>query len=257
VPRPSVGRWVVWIGLFTTLSAFLYWSFLGSEFSAQRLWRGVPQLVSLFSSRMVPPEWPAAETLWQASLETLHTVVAGTFLGALFAYPLGVLAASNWTPTWIHLPTKAVLALIRSCPVLLLALLFISAFGLGAFPGMLAIAIHSIGVLGRYVAEEVEATDPRALRAIQGTGASKLQVLQHGLVPQVLPQMLAHLAIRFEMNVRDATILGVVGGGGLGFYVLLHIKQFHWERTGPFLLVIVLLVFGSEMLSWQIRKRLL
>ena len=121
-------------------------------FSAQRLWQGIPQLVTLFFSRMVPPEWPAAETLWQASLETLHTAVAGTFLGALFAYPLGVLAASNWTPTWVHLPTKAVLALIRSFHPLLLALLFIAPFGLGPFPGMLAIAVHSIGVLGRFVA---------------------------------------------------------------------------------------------------------
>ena len=257
MPRPSVGRWVAWTALFATLSALLYWSLVGSEFSAQRLWQGIPQLVTLFFSRMVPPEWPAAETLWQASLETLHTAVAGTFLGALFAYPLGVLAASNWTPTWVHLPTKAVLALIRSFHPLLLALLFIAPFGLGPFPGKLAIAVHSIGVLGRFVAEEVEATEPRALRAIQGTGASKLQILQHGLLPQVLPQMLAHLAIRFEMNVREATILGLVGAGGLGFHVLLQIKQFHWEKTGPVLLVIVLLVVGSEVLSWQVRKRLL
>ena len=108
----------------------------------------------------------------RASVETLQTTIAGTFLGAVVAYPLGVLAASTWTPGWVHLPIKGFMAFIRSIPLLLLALLFVSAVGLGPFPGVLAIAVHSIGVLGRFVAEEIESTDPKPLLALQETGAS-------------------------------------------------------------------------------------
>jgi len=252
-----------WIGgtglrsiLFLVASGIVFWSFLGSEFSSLELIRGIPKILHFFS-RMMPPDWSVWDVLWRASIETLQTTIAGTFLGALLAYPLGVLAASNWTPAWIHLPVKAVMAFIRSIPLLILALLFVSAVGLGPFPGVLAIAVHSVGVLGRFVAEEIEATDPRPLLALQGTGASSIQVIQHGLIPQVLPQMVAHLAIRFEMNLRDSTILGLVGAGGLGFYVFLYIKQFQWEKTGVLCLAIIFLVFAGEFVSWQIRKRLI
>lgn len=193
----------------------------------------------------------------EATLETLRIAIAGTFLGALGAYPLGVLAASSWTPAWVHLPVKAVLAVIRSVPLLLLALFMVAAVGLGAFAGMLAVALHSVGVLGRFVAEEVEAVDPRPLRALEGTGASSLQVLQHGLVPLVLPQMLAHLAIRFEMNLRESTLLGLVGAGGLGFYVLLYTNSFQYRKVAPLCLAIIVLVLAAELATWQVRKRLL
>ncbi|HJM43301.1 MAG TPA: ABC transporter permease subunit, partial [Nitrospinota bacterium] len=160
-------------------------------------------------------------------------------------------------PGWVHLPIKGFLALIHSIPLLLLALLFVSAVGLGPFPGVLALAVHSIGGLGRFVAEEIESTDPKPLLALQGTGASSLQVIQHGLIPQVLPQMVTHLAVRFEMNLRDSTILGLVGAGGIGFYVFLYVKQFQWQKSGVLCLAIIVLVFAGEFISWRVRKRLL
>ncbi len=206
---------------------------------------------------MLPPDASVTRVLGKASLETLQATIAGTFLGALFAFPLGLLGASNWTRPWIHLPAKAVMAFLRSIPLLLLALLFVHLVGLGPFPGMLALAFHSIGVLGRYVAEEVEATDMKPILAIAGTGASPIQVLQHGLVPQVLPQMIGHLAIRFEMNLRDSTVLGFVGAGGLGFYVMLYIRQFQWPKVAPLLATIMLLVLAGEVAAWQVRKRLM
>ncbi len=206
---------------------------------------------------MSPPDWSVWDVLLTSAVETLQTTIVGTFWGALFAYPLGVLAASNWTPAWVHLPVKALMAFVRSIPLLLLALLFVSAVGLGPFPGVLALAVHSVGVLGRFVAEEIEATDPKPLLALRGTGASSVQIIQHGLIPQVLPQMVAHLAIRFEMNLRDSTILGLVGAGGLGFYVFLYVKQFQWQKSGVLVLAIIALVFAGEFVAWQVRKRLI
>lgn len=252
----SPGLTGIRVTLCLAVSGLIYWSLQGSEFSFRELFQGVPKII-LFFGRMVPPDWSVWDVLWRASIETLQTTIAGTFLGAVFAYPLGVLAASNWTPVWVHLPAKGFMAFIRSIPLLILALLFVSAVGLGPFPGVLAIAVHSVGVLGRFVAEEIESTDPRPLLALQGTGASPIQIIQHGLIPQVLPQMVTHLAIRFEMNLRDSTILGLVGAGGLGFYVFLYVKQFQWEKTGILILAIILLVFAGEFVSWQIRKRLL
>jgi phosphonate transport system permease protein len=234
----------------------LVWSFRGVGFDAGRLGRGLPHLLDFFGE-MTPPDWSISRVVWHASIETLQVTIAGTFLGALGAYPLGLMAASNWTPRWISIPAKTGLAVIRSIPLLILALLFLSVAGLGAFAGMLAIAFHSIGVLGRYVAEEIEAVDPRPLRAIEGTGASGFQVLQHGLVPEVFPQMVAHLAIRFEMNLRESTILGLVGAGGLGTYIILYTKQFQWPRVVPLLGAIMVLVIGGELLTWRIRRHLL
>ena len=252
----SAGRWVASISLFIATSALLYWSFRGVGFSAKRLGEGLPNLLDFFG-QMMPPDWSTGELIWYASVETVQVTIAGTFLGALFAYPLGLLAASNWTPNWIALPAKTFMALMRSIPLLILALLFLSVAGLGPLAGVLAIGFHSIGVLGRYVAEEIEATDPRPLRAIVGAGASPFQVLQHGLLPEVLPQMIAHLAIRFEMNLRDSTILGLVGAGGLGTYVILYTKQFQWQKTVPLLLAISVLVLAGDLITWRIRKRLL
>ena len=187
----------------------------------------------------------------QASIETIQTTIAGTFLGALFAYPLGVLAASNWTLLWVHLPVKAVLAPIRSVPILILALLFVSAVSLGPLPGVLAISVHSIGVLRRFATEEIENTALRPLLALQGAGGSALQIIQCGLFPQVFPQLVAHLAIRLEMNLRDSTILGLVGAGGLDFYVLLYVNQFQWRKSGILCLTTILMVFDGEFLSWR------
>ena len=242
--------------LWLAASGLIVWSLYGSEFSGSLFWKGIPQILRFFG-RMLPPNWSVWDVLIRASVETLQTTIAGTFLGAVFAYPLGLLAASNWTPGWVYLPLKGFLAFIRSIPLLLLALLFVSAVGLGPFPGMLALAVHSVGVLARFVAEEIEATDPKPILALQGTGASPLQIIQHGLIPQVLPQMIAHLAIRFEMNLRDSTILGLVGAGGLGFYVFLYVKQFQWQKAGVLCLAIITLVIAGEFVSWQVRKRLI
>ena len=250
------GRTTLRVALWLAVSALIFWSLQGSEFSGRLLWEGIPQIFKFFG-RMAPPNWSVWNVLVRASIETLQTTIAGTFLGAIVAYPLGVLAASTWTPGWVHLPIKGFMAFIRSIPLLLLALLFVSAVGLGPFPGVLAIAVHSIGVLGRFVAEEIESTDPKPLLALQGTGASSLQVIQHGLIPQVLPQMVTHLAVRFEMNLRDSTILGLVGAGGIGFYVFLYVKQFQWQKSGVLCLAIIVLVFVGEFISWRVRKRLL
>ena len=237
-------------------SGLIVWSFYGSEFSGALFWKGIPEIIRFFG-RMLPPNWSVWDVLIRASIETLQTTIAGTFLGAIFAYPLGLLAASNWSPMWVHLPIKGLLAFIRSIPLLLLALLFVSAVGLGPFPGVLALAVHSAGVLARFVAEEIESTDQKPILDLEGTGASPVQIIQHGLVPLVLPQMVAHLAIRFEMNLRDSTILGLVGAGGLGFYVFLYVKQFQWEKAGVLCLAIILLVIIGELASWQIRRRLI
>ena len=133
------GRTTLRVTLWLAVSALIFWSLRGSEFSGRLLWEGVPQIFKFFG-RMAPPNWSVWDVLVRASVETLQTTIAGTFLGAVVAYPLGVLAASTLTPGWVHLPIKAFMALIRSIPLLLLALLFVSAVGLGPFPGVLAIA---------------------------------------------------------------------------------------------------------------------
>ena len=119
---------------------------------------------------------------------------------------------------------------------------------------MLAIATHSVGVLGRYVAEEVEATDPRGLRAIEGTGASKLQVLQHGLLPQVLPQVLSVIVFEWEINIRRSAILGLVGAGGLGLVFFRQMNTFNFHGVTSVIIAILLLILLGEFISYFVRK---
>ena len=180
--------------------------------------------------------------------------LAGTTIGVLLALPLGFLAASNITPTWIHLPAKFLLGAIRSMPLIVVAILFVTAVGLGPFPGMLAIAFHSIGMLGKFFAEEFETADKGILAAVRDTGAGWAQTVRFGLLPQSVPQIVAFSVYRLEMNFRDAAVLGLVGAGGIGYYIQLYVRGFQYEKVAVLLIVIVAVVTVLDQLTFWVRR---
>ncbi len=240
-------------GLLAVLGGLVAASFLWCEFDLAALSRSGPRLYEFFT-RLVPPNWSVSDLVLEAAVETLMIALAGTALAFLVALPLGFLAASNVTPGWISHPVKWFLAFLRSIPLIVVAMIFVSAVGLGPFPGMLAIAVHSIGMLAKFYAEDFETADAGIIQAVRGTGAGWLQTLRFGLLPQCVPQLVAFTVYRLELNFRDATVLGLVGAGGIGYYVHLYVRGFQYDKVAVLLLAIIAIVTALDQMTYWVRR---
>ena len=229
------------------------WAFRWSEFDLGVL-LGSGDRFAEFFSRLVPPDWSVAKLVLESTIETLMIALAGTALAVVFSLPLGFLAAANVSPPWIGHPVRWLLGMIRSIPLIVVALLFVSAVGLGPFPGMLAIAFHSVGMLGKFYAEEFETAEAGVLEAVRGTGATWAQTVRFGLIPQSIPQLVAFTVYRLEMNFRDAAVLGLVGAGGIGYYIVLYVRGFQYERVAVLLVVVIAVVFALDYLTLAVRR---
>ncbi len=190
----------------------------------------------------------------RSTIETLMIALAGTALAVVVAIPLGFLAASNVTPGWLSQAVKWTLGVLRSIPLIVVAIVLVTAVGLGPFPGALAIAFHSVGMLAKFFAEEYETAEEGILQAVRGTGANWSQTLRYGLVPQSVPQIVAFIVYRLEMNFRDAAVLGLVGAGGIGYYIQLYVRGFQYEKVAVLLLTIVAVVTALDQLTYWVRR---
>jgi phosphonate transport system permease protein len=189
--------------------------------------------------------------------ETIQMALWGTALAIILAVPLGLLAARNITPAWIQQPVRRVLDLVRSIPDLVVALIFINAVGLGAFAGVMALMFNTGGVLAKLFAEAVESIDKGPVEGVRATGAVKLQEIVWGVIPQVAPLWTSYALYRFESSSRSATVLGLIGAGGVGQVLLESVNGFNFDQTGCIVLVIVVAVSLIDLLSQIIRTRLL
>ena len=231
------------------LVAALIWA----EFDLDVLMSSGPRFTEFFS-RLVPPDWSVGTLVLKSTVETLMIAFAGTGLAIILSLPLGLLAAANVTPAWLHTPVKTVLGLVRSIPLIVVAMVFVTAVGLGPFPGMLAIAFHSTGMLAKFYAEEFETAEHGIINAIAGTGASKIQTIRFGVLAQCVPQAVSFTVYRFEMNFRDATVLGLVGAGGIGYYISAYVRSFQYEKVAVLLIVISAVVFLLDQTTFWIRR---
>jgi len=221
------------------------------------LLKGAPFMADFFS-RMFPPDLAHLALLRDATIETLQIAVWGTLIAILLSIPLAFLGARNTTPHIVvfHL-TRLLLNALRSINELVFALIFVSAVGLGPFAGVLAIALHATGMLAKFCAEEIEGVDRGPVEAMQATGAGRLQVILYGIVPQVVPAFVSYSVYRFDVSIRAATILGLVGAGGLGFSLIKTMKLFLYHQTATCILVIFVLVFISDWACARLRARIL
>jgi phosphonate transport system permease protein len=219
--------------------------------------KGIPFMADFFS-RMFPPDLAHLALLRDATLETLQIAVWGTLIAIILSIPLAFLGARNTTPhPVVFHATRVFLNALRSINELVFALIFVSAVGLGPFAGVLAIALHATGMLAKFCAEEIEGVDRGPVEAMQATGAGRLQVILFGIVPQVVPAFVSYAVYRFDVSIRAATILGLVGAGGLGFSLIKTMKLFQYHQTATCILVIFVLVLISDWLCARIRARIL
>ena len=248
-----------WLGMAAVslaLAWVLHWSAGGAQMSWSELAAGMPQIGD-FLSRSVPPDWSMLPRLWAPALETIQIAIWGTLLSVLLALPLSFVAAGNlhsWH--WLRRITRQLLNVVRSINELILALVFVSAVGLGPFPGVLALALHGMGMLGKFFAEAIEEIDDGPLQALRSAGSSQLQIIAFGVVPQVITAWIAVVLYRFEVNLRSATVLGMVGAGGLGFELVSSLKLFRYQETATCIVVITVMVIAADLISNWLRSRI-
>ncbi|WP_421950084.1 phosphonate ABC transporter, permease protein PhnE [Pelagibacterium sp.] len=228
------------------------WSWSGSEIDLPRLAESGGRIAE-FLGRMMPPDLSVLPVVIESSAETLRIAILGT-VGCIFlSAVLGLLAARNLTPAIVHVPLKTVLAVIRGVPLILVAMLMVGAVGLGALPGILAIAFHATGMLAKFYAEAIESIDPSPIEALESAGATFLQKLRFGAWPQIAPDVLRDTLFRFEMNLRESLILGVVGAGGIGFYIQMYVRAFQYDRVATLTIVVIAFVVVIELVNNAIR----
>jgi len=190
----------------------------------------------------------------EAMLETIQMAVWGSLLAVIFSIPFGLLSAANISPPWVRLPARRLMDAFRAINELIFALVFVSAVGLGPLAGVLALAVHTTGTLAKLFSEAVEAIDNRPVEGIRATGATKLQEVMYGVIPQVLPLWTSYSLYRYEANVRSATVLGIVGAGGIGFYLFDAMRSFKYDVTTAIVLIIIVAVSLTDILSQFLRK---
>ncbi len=208
-------------------------------------------------TRMFPPLWSFIDVALNPLLETIHIATLGTIVTFFIAFPTAFLAARNTTPnTAAWLFGKFILVSTRSINTVVWALLFVAIFGPGPIAGVWAIAFRSIGFVGKLIAEAIEEIDNGPVEAIEATGASRLQVLLMGVLPQVLPVVYGTMVYRWDINIRESTVLGFVGAGGIGIQLYSSINQFAWGEVSLMLSLILVVVIISELVSATVRKRI-
>lgn len=236
--------------------AVYWWSIEGTELSLVEFIKGLPDLWNLLRL-MFPPDLSFAWQLWRPLIETLQIGILATFIGSVLALPMGFLAARNMSHRFIYYPIRLVLNVLRGVSELIWALLFVVAVGFGPFAGILALIIFSVGIMGKLIAEAVEAVDPGPLDAIRSTGASAWKVFLYGALPQVLPIYLSYSLYYWDHNTRQAAILGFVGAGGIGYTLFWSISIYEFERATTAIIALILLITAIDRFSLYLRNRII
>ena len=220
-----------------------------------RLEEGIPSIFKLFVES-IPPDFSDAKSWIRPILDTLAMSIAGTALAIFISLPISIFAAHNTSPHPIlHQASRWVLNMLRSIPELIMGIIFVAAVGFGPLPGVLALGLHSVGMVGKFFAESIEHAAIEPIEAVRAAGADRIQVILHGVLPQVLPQVMDVSIYRWEYNFRASTVMGMVGAGGIGFQLVASLRIMQYREVSAILLVILFLVTLVDTFGSILRKR--
>jgi phosphonate transport system permease protein len=209
-----------------------------------------------FLARMFPPNFERWELLVEGMLESIQIAVLATFAGIILSLPLGLMAARNIAPWWISGPVRALIAVCRSLHYVIVAILFVKALGFGALAGVAALIVASIGFVAKLFAEAVEEISMKQVEAVRSTGASPMAVLIYAVLPQVASRFVGFGLYQLDSNLRNSTLVGVVGAGGIGGTLFAAFKRFDYDFCCAILLSIIALIFLAELVSGRVRAAL-
>lgn len=233
--------------------AVLAWSWHGAEIRPLTLIHDSGNMVT-FASDFFPPNFHDWRSYVDEMLVTIQIAVWGTALAVVCAVPCGLASAENIAPVWVRQPVRRVMDALRAINEMVFAMLFVVAVGLGPFAGVLALWVHTTGVLAKLFSEAVEAIDPRPVEGIRSTGANALEEIVYGVIPQVLPLWISYSLYRFESNVRSATVVGMVGAGGIGVVLWEIIRGFYFGETCAVMIIVIASVTILDIASARLRK---
>jgi phosphonate transport system permease protein len=232
----------------------LAWAWRGAEIRPLDLIKDSGN-IGTYAKEFFPPDFRDWRIYAREMVITVHIALWGTVLAVIAAVPMGLLCSANVTPAWLHQPVRRLMDACRAINEMVFAMLFIVAVGLGPFAGVLALAVHTTGTLAKLFSEAVEAIDPRPVEGIRATGAHKLVEVAYGVIPQVMPLWLSFTLYRFESNVRSASVVGMVGAGGIGVVLFEVIRGFQYAQTCAVLMILAVSVTLIDLLSATLRKR--
>lgn len=255
-PRKRLFMWMGWLAL---VALFVFcWQVMTRD----TIWMFVtdaPRQAADIGNRMMPPRWAYLPELWGPLWDTINIATLGTIGGVIMAVPVAFLAARNTTPSQHILRPVALFVIVasRSINSLIWALLLVAIIGPGLLAGIVAIALRSIGFVGKLLYEAIEETERSQIEAIEATGASGAQVLNYGIVPQVMPAFWGISVFRWDINIRESTILGLVGAGGIGLKLQASLNTLAWSQVTVILLLILATVVLSEWVSSRVRHAII
>ena len=208
-------------------------------------------------SRMLPPDFSNLNLLIYAMFETIEIAFLGTFIAIVLSIPFGLLSARNLAPNYfVYIICKTIVIFFRAIPEFIIAMILVIAIGFGAMPGVLALGLHTMGFLAKFYAEDIEHINTGPIDALRSSGATKSQIISFGIIPQILPAFVANNLYILDRNVRMATMLGIVGAGGIGYELQSSFRMFEYEKVSAIIILIFITIFGIDYLSSLIRSKI-
>jgi len=243
-------RWGLWLGA----AIYLALAFGTMEINWGRVAEGVPR-GSRFLASFFPPDFVSRwDSILEGIFESLWMTVTSTVVGIALSVPIALGAARNLSPLPVYLFCRAIVAVSRTFPEVILAIFFVKLFGFGPFAGFLALSIGTIGFYAKLLAEDIEDMDRVQAEAVRATGASWFQWLNYAVQPQVLPRIIGLGMYRFDINFRESAVVGIVGGGGIGATLLTAFDRYEFDSAAAILLIIIAIVMAVEYSSGYVRK---
>ncbi len=241
----------IYIIILIAISIALY---LTNIFNFSTILHGVPALLTIFQE-MFPPDFGNSDRWVKPCIDSILMSISSTFIALIIAVPLSLIAARNiFNIFFISKSIRLFLNLFRAIPDIVLGIIIVAAVGFGSISGTLAIAIHSIGMLGKFISESIERTNQQVTNVVESTGASKFQIIFYGIFPQIYQELIDLVMYRWEYNFRQSTIMGIVGAGGIGLELILSLRLMQYQEVFAILIIIVLLVTVVDILSYIIRN---
>ncbi|OWS68963.1 phosphonate ABC transporter, permease protein PhnE [Polynucleobacter campilacus] len=247
--RHGLSYYLGWALFFLVLA----WAWQGAEMRPLDLIKDSGNM-SKYAADFFPPNFKDWKLYVSEMLVTVQIAIWGTLLAIVAAIPLGLLCASNVVSPWVYQPVRRLMDALRAINEMVFAMLFIVAVGLGPFAGVLALFVHTTGTLAKLFSEAVEAVDPRPIEGIRATGAHPMAEIVYGILPQVMPLWVSYSLYRFESNVRSASVVGMVGAGGIGVILYEVIRGFQYSQTCAVLIILIATVTIIDLISSYLRK---